>query len=390
MLYRCLLILLGLNQTLVLAFLPELSSLLGFSQTEKDLGFITLLLNLNLITYWFGVKFWGNKLGNLGIWPCTRIAAAGFLLANLVFWCSLFASDQPSLLLVACSRLLLGVFSSAFVILAHSHLSIVSKTNLGQLAKTSGAITLGRLLGPCLALLPLAANYLLFSPILLALPACLYCLSCNPKWTLASQVEAPPTSPAQVLSSLHFKHILLLAVLTTSLVSIVQYYILPLLFSFGYQGTEATKVYASLLLYLSLALIVYQFVVLPVVSRSPSLIPAVFLVSLVSGSLLLSFASNAWALLLVSLAVLAFAISGLPSWYSQQAYLPNPSVSFRAKRSAYLARAHTAGYLIGTAVASGCLLLGVPLLVPICLFSLAMVTLIIRVNQQAQAQPSLT
>ncbi len=389
MLYRCLLILLGLNQTLVLAFLPELSNLLGFSQSEKDLGLVTLILNLNLITYWFGVKFWGNRLSQLGLWTSTRIAVGGFLAANVLFWLSLFASEQTSLLVVGASRLLLGVFSSAFVILAHCHLSVVNKTNLGQLAKTSGAITIGRLLGPSLALLPLATNWLMFSPILLVLPALLYCLSTTPPWSSAKQQQTPNHAITSS-KSWHFKSILSLAVLTTSLVSIVQYYILPQLFNFGYQGEQASKVYASLLLYLSLALIVYQFFLLPVISRYARLIPGMFLLFLGSGAILLSLSVATWWLLLLALALLAFAISGLPSWYSQQAYQANSSLSFRAKRSAYLARAHTAGYLLGTAVASISLLLSIPLLTPIWLFSLAMIGLIVHLNRQDQLQATLT
>ncbi|WP_411991185.1 MFS transporter [Agarivorans sp. DSG3-1] len=380
--------LLGLNQTLVLAFLPELSLQLGFNHSNKDLGIVAVVLNLNLISYWFGVKFWGDKLNKRGLWRSTVLAVSGFLVANLVFCLSIFVSDQPSVLLVSASRLLLGLFSSAFIILAHSHLAIVNKSNLGQLAKTNGSITIGRLLGPSLALLPLVGQWVLISPVLMALLVLVYCLVNKASWPTDSELATPIHSPYSSAETLAFKHILLLAVLTTSLVSMVQYHILPLLISFGYQGAQATKIYASLLLYLSAIIIVYQFVLLPLFARSQARLPAALIGSLIVGALLLSVPLSNWSFVLLALAVMAFAISGLPSWYSQQAYANNPSISFRAKRSAFLARAHTAGYLIGTAVASASLMLGIPLLTPIWVFSLAMVALVLVVNQHARLQPA--
>ncbi|MDO6761978.1 hypothetical protein [Agarivorans sp. 1_MG-2023] len=382
------LVLLGLNQTLVLAFLPELSLLLGFSHSEKDLGFVALVLNVNLISYWFGVTFWGSKLSKLGLWRSTVLAISGFLLANLVFCLTLFVSESPSLLLVSASRLLLGLFSSAFIILAHSYLAIINNSNVGQLAKTSGSITIGRLLGPCFALLPLVGLWVLSAPVLFALIALIYCLVAKSGWPAETEQNKPLATPSSLPESLPFKYILLLAVFTTSLVSTVQYLILPLLIGFGYQGAQATQIYASLLLYLSVIIIVYQFVLLPLFARSQARLPAALIGSLLVGALLLSAPLSNWSFVLLALAVMAFAISGLPSWYSQQAYANNPSISFRAKRSAFLARAHTAGYLIGTAVASASLMLGIPLLTPIWVFSLAMVALVLVVNQHARFQPA--
>ena len=377
MLFRGLLILLGLNQTLAITLLPEIVSYFGLPNNSQNLAIVTLAINVNLLSYWLGTTFWGDRLRKISIRKCTRLACLGFLFSNALFWSSLFLFETPSLVFVAFSRLAMGLFTSAFIILAHTHLAQINSTSFGQLAKISGAITLGRLIGPSIVLLPLSIKWMLLFPTIataLFIPFIFF------KTTLVTHTPVIETH-SKPTHSPHFILIVVAAVLTTMLVSTVQYFILPLLFEMGYEGIQGSKVYAALLLYLTITIILYQFIVLPLLAPYLSMIPTLIVVALLISCALLTISLHNWLLLFVALTLLTFAISALPSWYSQKAYGKDQTLAIRAYRSSRIARAHTTGHLIGTAISSLSLYFHLSLIVPIWVFSLSLVGLIITLHK---------
>lgn len=377
MLFRGLLILFGLNQTLAIALVPQLVSFLGLSNSSQNLAIVTLIINVNLLTYWLGTAFWGDLVSKISIVKCTRIASIGFLFSNALFWSALFMVETPSLMFIAFSRLALGLFTSAFIILAHSHLAQITNTSFGQLAKISGAITLGRLIGPSLVLLPFSMEWLLLFPTIatgLFIPFIFFMTNTEPH-------KPAFEAPSKPINSPNFALILITALLTTILVSTVQYFILPLLFEMGYEGVLGSKVYAALLLYLTLTVIIYQFFVLPRLTPYLSIIPGLIIAALLISCTLFVVSLHNELLLIIALTMLTFAISALPSWYSQKAYEHNQTLAIRAYRSSRIARAHTTGHLLGTAISSLTLYLNLPLIIPIWIFSLSLIGLIITLHK---------
>ncbi|WP_432463475.1 MFS transporter [Agarivorans sp. QJM3NY_33] len=398
MLYRCLLIALGLNQTLLLALLPNIAALKGLQGSEQGLGLIAAVVNVNLISFWLGSGLWGKWLPKLGIRFCSRITISGFILANLLFYFALLIPTTPSLPVMALARLALGLFSSAFIILAQTHLAITKQNGLGQLAKTSGAITLGRLLGPSLVLLPFSMQYLLLIPLILVLPLLIKQL-CE---KAENQVDFAKDFPLQTYSGKspreqaktrrrpnQLKLILLSALLMTALVSTLQFYLLPLLLDLGYQGEQASSLYASILLYISITLLISQLLLIPWWSKQQRPLAPILLLCLALGCLLLSLsvglsssgAQQPWLILLAGLTSLTLAVSGFPVWYSQLALSQSSSLSERSRRSGSLSRAHSSGYLVGSAVSSSCLYFSIPLLTPIWVFALGLVACVLCLQQ---------
>ena len=380
MLFRGLLILLGLNQTLAIALLPQIVSYLGLESNSQNLALVAFIINANLFSYWLSTGFWGKYITKIGMMNCTLIACIGFLLSNFIFWSSLFISTTPSLPLMAFSRFALGLFTSAFIILAHTHLAQINNTNLGQLAKTSGNITLGRLIGPSLVLLPVPMEWLLLTPMIVTiafLPVVI--LKTKIKQQSANILSSETSSHS--VNSTTFTLILISALLTTMLVSTLQLFILPLLSNMGYQGVYGSKVYASLLIYLTITVLIYQFIILPYLTRYVSSIPSLIITALILSNTLFIVSFDNRILLLIALTIFTFAISALPSWYSQKAYQHNQTLAIRSHRSSQLVRAHTTGHLAGTAISSITLYFHIPLIVPIWIFSLSLIGLMLTLQK---------
>lgn len=374
------LILLGLNQTLMVALLPEIAQLLSLSTNESGLALLTIAINCNLISYWLGTVFWGRYLAKIGWSACYRITLIGFILSNVLVWLVLFYSAQPELYLLAASRLLVGLFSSAFVILVHTALAQQNQANMGQLSKSSGTITIGRLLGPSLVLLPISIQYLLLLPILAALLLALCSFFSQHKLhNLSLEKEKIKTSTNSYSISL----ILTCALLTTTFVNCLQYFLLPLLFNLGYQGEQASELFAAILLYLSIAVIAYQFILIPYLSRHQQQFPTLIITALVVASALLTWAEQSWLLLMLALSIFAFAISALPSWYSQFAFRDSNNIQSNSAKSAAITRAHSSGHLSGVALASLCLYLSIPMQLTIVALVLALIFFIISINKGA-------
>nr|BBJ32545.1 MFS transporter [Alteromonas sp. K] len=406
MFYAIHLFVLGANQTLLLALLPQLAGLLGFGSDANEWGMLILIMNLNLLSYWFGSGWWGKTISRIGLKDATRIASIGLIISTLVFVCLIFFTPAW-LFVIAVARLATGCFTSAFLPIAQTNLALAhqhantaatstnkeSAENAGNaenkrvaaLSKLSSHITIGRLIGPIIVLLPIPLYVLLIAPAVITL------LTLFMKVPVTDEIEQRQANLKPAKSQLiAFKKMnkfgISAALLTTALVAIVQLILLPFITQLGYSEVQASQYYAKLLLFISCLVIVFQRWLLPKLAKRDSQqtwYANVLLIAVLSGSACLLLLPNAWLFLLMGLSLLALGIAGLPSWYTHKLMQQHEQRLPHSQISGVTAQSHTVGHLLGTGVAAVILsssfsihylLLPTALLLAICIVQLKRVS----------------
>lgn len=390
------LISLGINQTVLLSAIPTLVEWVGQSDSAASVGLLVAMVNMNLVSYWLGAGWWGGVASKLGFGRAIRLAACGYIIANLSFICLLLLAPG-NVWLLGLSRFAIGGFSSAFLPLSQAQLAAQGKATPGALSALSGGLTIGRLAGPALVLLPVSIPMILLVPIALVVPVLLLALpgewdaphpSVKPQSddikpdegqviasktleanafetnTFAAKTFAVKTAQAKaaetkaqeiggLAQSNYSRVVYSAALLTTGFVAVFQLYVLQFLTAHGYEGEEGSKVYALMMLATSVLLVVYQLRVIPKISRSYSsaLLP-VLLISLVIGWIVLVTGGVNWWGLFFAVVGLLLAIAGLPAWYTSRLLERESDPARQAKSSGYLTRSHTTGHMVGTGLAS--------------------------------------
>ena len=351
---------LGINQTLLLALLPQLASLLGFGSDANNWGLLILVMNLNLITYWFGSGWWGKAISHIGLNRSAQIASLGLIVSTIAFVAMIFFI--PSwLIFIALARLATGCFTSAFLPIAQAH-AIQSQsfgdTGIAKLSKLSSYITIGRFIGPILVMLPVPMSLLLLSPAFIILLAQVRTgFASTPKLKYSSVAPSLKEPTLKVFKTIAPSG-LAAALLTTALVAIVQLILLPFITQLGYSEQQASEYYAQLLLFISCLVILFQRWVLPELAKrdtQQNWYHWLLLCVLYAGSSILAFISTGWLSLLLGLSLLAFSIAGLPAWYTHKLMQHHQNVLPHGQISGATAQAHTLGHLLGTALAAAAL-----------------------------------
>lgn len=375
------LISLGINQTVLLSAIPTLVEWVGQSDSAASVGLLVAMVNMNLVSYWLGAGWWGGVASKLGFGRAIRLAACGYIIANLSFICLLLLAPG-NVWLLGLSRFAIGGFSSAFLPLSQAQLAARGKATPGALSALSGGLTIGRLAGPALVLLPVSIPVILLVPIALVVPVLV--LALPGEWdashpsvkhrsddikpdegqVIASKTFAAKTAQAKaaetkaqeiggLAQSNYSRVVYSAALLTTGFVAVFQLYVLQFITAHGYEGEEGSKVYALMMLATSVLLVVYQLRVIPKISRSYSsaLLP-VLLISLVIGWIVLVTGGVNWWGLFFAVVGLLLAIAGLPAWYTSRLLERESDPARQAKSSGYLTRSHTTGHMVGTGLAS--------------------------------------
>lgn len=341
------LISLGINQTVLLSALPTLMQWVDQANPAFSMGLVVAMVNMNLVSYWLGAGWWGSVASRLGFGRAIRLASCGYIAANLSFIGLLVLSPGNVWLLGLC-RFAIGGFSSAFLPLSQAQLAARGKATPGALSALSGGLTIGRLAGPALVLLPVSIPLILLVPVALVVPVLFLALPVS--------FDAPrpaKTATEGVRQSGYQRVVYCAALLTTGFVAAFQLYVLQFLTSQGYEGEQGSKVYALMMLATSVLLVVYQMRVIPKISRSYSsaLLP-VLLISLSIGWIVLVTAGVNWWGLFFAVVGLLLAIAGLPAWYTSRLLERESDPTRQAKSSGYLTRSHTTGHMVGTGLAS--------------------------------------
>ncbi|MCY7295223.1 MFS transporter [Alteromonas sp. a30] len=365
MFYAIHLLVLGANQTLLLALLPQVASLLGFGSDANEWGMLILIMNLNLLSYWFGSGWWGKAIGVIGLKDATRIASIGLIVSTVLFVCLIFFT--PSwLILIAVTRLATGCFTSAFLPIAQTNLALAHQqttqksdaksgnTRVAALSKLSSHITIGRFIGPIIVLLPIPLYALLIAPAVITLLTLFMKVPITDKNTQRQANLIPAETQLNAFKKIN-KFGISAALLTTALVAIVQLILLPFITQLGYSEVEASQHYAKLLLFISCLVILFQRWMLPKLAKrdtQETWYAKLLLLSVVAGSACLVFLPNSWSFLLLGLALLALGIAGLPSWYTHQLMQQHEHRLPHSQISGVTAQSHTIGHLLGTGLAA--------------------------------------
>ncbi|UAA37365.1 hypothetical protein KIH87_11590 [Paraneptunicella aestuarii] len=378
------LIALGVNQTLLIALLPQLAVLLGFGHNPEDWGLLLLVMNANLPSYWLASGWWGKKITCGDTNQISKQANYGFILSISLFVTLLLLienglelpqatnTDSMSLLntllltVLALCRFASGAFASAFLPLAQTNITQTPEayeTNISKLSHLSSLITLGRFIGPILVLLPFPLVLHLIIPALLILVSLIQ----KSRTTIIQSNEAQNASVATAQKQIQvFKLLskpgLTAALLTTSMVAMTQLVLLPFIAKFGYTEKQASHYYAQLMIYLSVFVIASQRWLLPYLipkiaqlTKSQTAYPLLLSLCLILGTVLLCLPQQNWPTLLLALACIAIAIAGLPACYTHQLFEQHHIQIPRAQISAAIAQVHTLGHLLGTAVTAALL-----------------------------------
>ncbi|WGY46628.1 MFS transporter [Vibrio sp. ABG19] len=347
------LISLGINQTVLLSAIPTLVEWVGQSDSAASVGLLVAMVNMNLVSYWLGAGWWGGVAEKLGFGRAIRLASCGYIVANLSFICLLLLAPGNIWLIGVC-RFAIGGFSSAFLPLSQAQLAAQGKATPGALSALSGGLTIGRLAGPALVLLPVSIPVILLVPIALVVPVLFMALpgQCHASGQSA-QLARPSEERKARGQSGYARVVYSAALLTTGFVAAFQLYVLQFITSHGYEGEEGSKVYALMMLATSVLLVVYQLRVIPKISRSYSsaLLP-VLLLSLVIGWIILVTGGANWWGLFFAVVGLLLAVAGLPAWYTSRLLERESEPARQAKSSGYLTRSHTTGHMVGTGLAS--------------------------------------
>ncbi|WP_105901367.1 MFS transporter [Vibrio gangliei] len=343
---------LGINQTLLIALLPQIAVLFNVDAQSHQLGLIAMAINVNLISYWIGSGLWGKYLSRMSLTQAYWIAGIGYITCHLLFVAALFHLSSPQLWLAALSRFGLGLFSSAFMPIGQTYLTHKHPAELNNISKLSGAATLGRLVGPTFVFLPLGLSTIL---LLTLLPISVSLLLI--KWLVRHplSLNVIPTE-AKAVSALtlvqRYKLTFLTAGLTTMLVAIYQLMLVPYLSQLGFNSEQTSNYLAGIMLAISSLMGINQLWITPKLLAKPVLIwhfiswPLAF-----CGYILAAFEHSLITLILFSTA-LTVALSNLPAWYSKQLLSLNQNHLHTSQLSGLLAQSHSSGHLMGTALAS--------------------------------------
>lgn len=370
----------GINQTLLLALLPQIAKQLNLSAAPESWSGLIVLLNLNLLTSWLGAAWWGQRIHVIGPQRAIALAAGGFSMSIAALAAVLASSTQLGLVsaaLIAGCRLAAGCFSSALLPIAQSQIHGHQGEQMRQLAKLSSHITLGRLVAPALVFIPLSPLVILLFPACLTLLGLPLARTARENGTTVAAMAATP-APQQSQTQLHplsqrqlWRQInkagLATALLTTAMVASLPVVLLPLIHQLGFSQQAASEQFSQLMLVLGIIVIATQRLLVPVGSRYWSHskgYPLLILACLYTGGMLLSnhqlpastAASEAvvWSLLgdgqllLLALTCLAVAVAALPSWYTQQLFRTHGSHIPTSQISGAIAQAHTIGHILGT------------------------------------------
>lgn len=343
---------LGINQTLLIALLPQVAMLFGVDAQSHQLGLIAIAINVNLISYWIGSGLWGKYLNRISLTQAYWFAGVGYITCHILFIAALFHLSGPQLWLATLSRFGLGLFSSAFMPIGQTYLTYKRPAELNNISKLSGVATLGRLLGPTLVFLPMGlSNILLFT--LLPIGVSLLFI----KWLAKNSLNlAVIPQQTKAISSIklaqRYKLTFLTAGLTTMLVAIYQLMLVPYLSKLGLNSEQISTYLAGIMLAISSLMAINQMWLTPKLLARPTLIwhfiswPLAF-----CGYILAAFEHGLITLIIFSTA-LTIALSNLPAWYSKQLLSVNRDSSHTSQLSGLLAQSHSSGHLIGTALAS--------------------------------------
>ncbi|WP_199611063.1 hypothetical protein [Flocculibacter collagenilyticus] len=371
--YAIALVALGLNQTIMMALLPTIAELMGMPLVSGELGILVAVANLNLVSYWYGSGWWGRTIGRWHRKQVHYVVAAGFIIANLGFLAALFVGSHNeisltiALALMGCCRLLAGFFSSALLPLSQLAISKNGAPSVASLSKNSSFITIGRIVGPLLVLLPLNLFLLLSIPILFILPL-LKSISGNSVNAIvnithkATGANSKFTSFSQQFSQFSvIKLALGIAVITTCLVGVIQLLLLSALTSLGYQGEGASRYFAGLMLLTSVIAWFCQRVIIPKFANSSRVVLPTLLVALNTGAVVLIFMPLSWLSLMIAVVAITLGVSGLPSWYTNQGVVSTTNDIEKGVFYGVLAQAHSSGHIVGTVLSAILLYFQLPL-----------------------------
>ncbi|MGO2509063.1 MAG: MFS transporter [Vibrio hibernica] len=347
---------LGVNQTLLIALLPQIAMLFDVDAQSNNLGLIAIAINVNLVSYWIGSGLWGKYLHKMSLLQAYFAASLGYILCHILFISALFHVSEPQLWLAALSRFGLGLFSSAFMPIGQTYLAHKQPPALNKLSQLSGMATLGRLLGPTLVFLPLSLPTMLLLtliPVLMSLLLIKWFVKDSLTLTIHQKVSHKTigkTSAWQLAK--HHQLTFITACLTTMLVAVYQLMLIPYLGQLGFNDQKISHYLAMLMLGISLLMIINQLWLIPhVVNFSNITWHSIFWSLLVTAALLIFTQHHLTALVVLSV-TLTIALSTLPAWYSKQLLSIQENKNNTSQLSGLLAQSHSSGHLIGTGFAS--------------------------------------
>lgn len=378
----------GVNQTLVIALLPQLGAHLGLTEDTQDWGWLIALLNVNLLAYWLASGWWGNKVCVIGLKKSQRFAAIGVTFSTFAFAIAFHFPLSISLIVIGLSRFATGCFTSAFLPISQSNVVQKEGNSIAALSKQSSYITIGRLFSPVLIFLPLPFYVLLLVPCLITF-ASLFAPSASSSHSQCKEVNEEQTDTSRVsvnpfhgITSLSVAG-LTLAMSTTALVACTQLVILPFIIELGYSPEQSSVVYAQLMLYISVFVIISQRWIIPALSSSCWLkhrYPFLLLGILHLGASLLFFTFSQWIFFALALSFIAIGVTGLPSWYTHRMLQMQHQHLSHSQISGGLAQAHSLGHILGTGLSASILFFAaapqtllwlIALLVTICTYRLS-------------------
>lgn len=161
----------GLSQSAMLVYLPLL-----VANTQFDYSLWAQLFAMGMLTYFAGALLWPWCLPRLGHYFCLKLGLAGFAFSMLLFGLVLWLkqqdalNDEQTLIGLAGSRLLYGVFASVLLPVAQSWSAELSAPSrrLQAFSRISQQLAIARSLGPALAAALCWLHWLLL-PLCLAL-----------------------------------------------------------------------------------------------------------------------------------------------------------------------------------------------------------------------------
>lgn len=339
MIYKTPLLVLGINQTLIFSLLPAIAT----QFKPLSLGIVLLALNTNLISHWAGSGLWGKKLHGISLKRATLISIIGYTLCHLGFIACL-VTNIGNIWLIALFRFLLGGFGSAFMPIAQTH--HMETQAVEKLSKVSGIVTLGRVIGPALVLLPLNMLSILLIPLALMLYPLMSLYKAN-DFTVKKATSAPINALPIAKKT---APVLLLGVAITTLSGTFYIMMLSYLGEINNSDLPTSKLLAQMMLVVSAVLVFYQFLVIPTLSKQKKIYPIMVTVALIIAAISVVCFKPSWPAIITAIFFVAFALSGLPAWYSGKAFTYMDKE--KSVISGLLAQAHTSGQLLGTGVAA--------------------------------------
>ena len=380
---------LGINQTLLLALLPQIAMLFNVDAQSNALGLIAIAINVNLISYWIGSGLWGKHLNRMSLTQAYWIAGMGYIMCHLFFIAALLHLTEPQLWLAALSRFGLGLFSSAFMPIGQTYLAHKRPAELNKISKLSGAATLGRLLGPALVFLPMSLTSLL---LLTLLPISMSLLFI--KWLAKNSLNLVISSnKIKAVSSLKlaqkYKLTFFTASLTTLLVAMYQLMLVPYLSKLGLSSVQVSDYLAGILLAISGLMAINQMWIIPNLLARPTLIWHCIIWPLAFCGYILATFQHSLMLLVIFSAALTMALSNLPAWYSKQLLSIGQDKLYTSQLSGLLAQSHSSGHLIGTALASLAVYLSINAEHLLIMFISILFLSVVLLKRQRLLQPSI-